>query len=427
MILVKKLRTTLLLISLILALKSHGQQDTLDPALVDAESYQLFIKANWSELIKLGNKAVKQGIDYFYLRMRIGIAYYERKNYSLAEVHFSKALKLNSGDELALEYLYYCYMFNGRMDEARVLSKKFSKELAEKTKTANKSPINFVMLEGGTKISDSTTYYDKDKKTSSNFFDPAVYFQAGLNHYIKNRISFFHALTYFDQKSFTGDVRQIQYFLKSSIPFKNNWLISPSFHWINLNFSTEIPGQPSPPPRPGQPPPPPPQPIISTTVSNYFVGSFSVQKIFKKFTFLQGNTFSNIYDKTQLLHNGTVAYSVFGNTKLIGGLAAYLHTSDNYSTINTSFIPFIYVQPINKFSVKLSYLLNKGNNIIEDNGYIVNNSTDLTKSRVSGIANLYLNKNLTFYTLYQLEFKQESLQLFNYRYNVILAGVKIML
>ena len=65
--------------------------------------------------------------------------------------------------------------------------------------------------------------------------------------------------------------------------------------------------------------------------------------------------------------------------------------------------------------------------MIEDNGYIINNSTDLTKSRASMIANLYVHKNVSFYALYQLEFKEEAVQLFNYRYNVILAGVKIML
>ena len=402
-------------------MKSHAQQDTLDPALVEANSYQLYTEGKWTELINLGKSAVKQGMDYFYLRMRIGIAYYEKKNYNLAEEHFARALKFNTGDELALEYLYYCYVFNGRFDEARALSKKFGKDLAEKTKTADKAPISFAMLEGGTKISDSATYYDKNKKTASNFFNPAVYFQAGLNHYIRNRISFFHAFTYFNQVSFTGDVRQIQYYLKSSIPLKRNWIVYPSLHWVNLSFTTEIP---APPPTRGQPPP---QSQISTTVSNYYVASFNIQKTFKKFTFIQGNTFSSIYDKTQLLHSGTVAYSVFGNTKLIPGITAFLHTSDSYSSINTSFIPFIYVQPISKFSFKLSYLLNKGNNIIEDNGYIINNSTDLTKSRASMIANLYVHKNVSFYALYQLEFKEEAVQLFNYRYNVILAGVKIML
>ena len=93
--------------------------------------------------------------------------------------------------------------------------------------------------------------------------------------------------------------------------------------------------------------------------------------------------------------------------------------------MNRSLSPFIYVQPINQISLKLSYLSNTKNNVIEENGYLVNNSADLTKSRYSVLVNFNISKKVALYGLYQLEYKQERAQLFNYQYNVFVAGLKI--
>lgn len=399
-------------------------QEELNSAIVEQKSYQLYNEKKWNDLIDYGNMAVRKGYDYFYMQMRIGIAYYEKENYFLAEPHFKKALRFNAGDELAMEYLYYCYFFTGRYDEARLLSRGFSADLVQKIGLKKSSGIDFILAEGGTKITDSLTYYDVAKKKSVNYYNPATYFQLGLGHYVKNRVSLFHALTYFGQQNFIGSLRQLQYYVKAAIPTKNDWLISPSFHLINLNFVSEsVPAKPS-----GTTTPFPP-PITQTNVTNdnYYVGSIVIQKSIRKFVLSIGNTFSNMSNKNQFLHSGFVAYSVFGNSKLVLGCTGYLHTIDTYSTINTSLVPFIYVQPSSRVSFKLSYLANNGNNIVEDNGYLVNNSPDLTSERISVLGNFHINKHLTLYALYQLEFKQESVQLFNYRYNVLLGGVKISL
>ena len=106
-------------------------QDTLNSAIVEQKSYQLYLDKNWNELIKFGNRAINSGFDYYYLQIRIGIAYFEKKNYSLAENHFKKVLQFNSDDELAQEYLYYCFIYNGRNEEARMLSRLFKSDLAE--------------------------------------------------------------------------------------------------------------------------------------------------------------------------------------------------------------------------------------------------------------------------------------------------------
>ena len=91
---------------ILISIKVNGQ-DTLTSATVEQKSYQLYIDKNWNELIKFGTNAINKGYNYYYLQLRVGIAYYEKKNYALAEGYFFNALKFNTDDELLLEYIYY--------------------------------------------------------------------------------------------------------------------------------------------------------------------------------------------------------------------------------------------------------------------------------------------------------------------------------
>jgi tetratricopeptide (TPR) repeat protein len=471
-------------------------QDTLNSLVVEQKSYQLYTDKNWSELITYGNTAVKKGYDYFYMRMRIGIAYYEKKNYCAAESHFIKALEFNNGDELALEYLYYSYIFVGRNEDARKLSRTFGKDLIAKIGIDKLSDVNFFMFEGGIKMANSAAHsqitsgsYIKanlttNYPTGNNYvLSPAKYFQAGLNHSVKNKYALFHALTYFNQSSSVdssynskqqlswyfppkaGDttitavtgihskhnytLTQLQYYLKAAIPLKNDWMISPSLGIVHTGL-TDIPEITSTPPS-SRPPPPPifvhpkpnDKPIAAPAYrvgSDHIIGSVSLQKICNKFTFTVGSTFSNMSQtevdertnqvKTtspvQFINSGAIYYSPLGNGKLVFGCTGYAHTITSYQTTYAAFSPFLFVQPAKFFSLKLAYFANAGKNIIEDNGFFVNNSSDLTTSRISVLANFYLSKSISLYASYLLENKLESVHGFDYKYNIAVIGLKFV-
>ncbi|MDI9341136.1 MAG: tetratricopeptide repeat protein [Sediminibacterium sp.] len=412
-------RSIFFLISLFFCGVSLFAQEESTSENIEQQTYQLYTNGDWKKLIQLGKEAIKQGHDYYYMQMRVGIAYYQLKNYCLAENYFKKALTLNNNDEAALEYLYFCYIFTGKNEHARWLSHSFSGGLAERTGVVSRKPIENIFVEGGTKLSDSLTYYDTNKKTNTIFFDPPTYLHAGLTHYIKNRVAISHAATYFSQKTFIGNLVQSEYYLKAALPLKGNWLLSPSIHWVNINFTSQVPVYPTPPRPPG-----PPTITNSVSVSNYFVGSAAIQKAHKRLTLSVGTSVSNLFDKTQLLHSAFASYAIFGNSSLVIGNTLYLHTNDSYTNTYYSLLPFVYVKPHRRISAKLTYMLNTGNNIIEDNGYFVNNSPDLTSSRYSGMLNVTISKHLDVYGIYQLEFKQESIQKFNYRYNILVGGIK---
>lgn len=107
-----------------------------DFAYYDKETYALYQQKKWSELLPLAKEALRAGYDYAYLRMRLGIAYYELRKYQLAVPQFYKAHAFNRNDPLNQEYLYYSLLFSGRTAEARHFAGKFDQEKAQPTSPA---------------------------------------------------------------------------------------------------------------------------------------------------------------------------------------------------------------------------------------------------------------------------------------------------
>ena len=97
---------------------------------INTETYRFYEEQKWDSLIHLGKEALNQEIDYYYLRMRIGIACYNKKNYRKADDHFRVALEFNQEDPVALEYLYYSMLFAGQVERSGLVRKKFRGDLS---------------------------------------------------------------------------------------------------------------------------------------------------------------------------------------------------------------------------------------------------------------------------------------------------------
>ena len=88
---------------------------TLD---IDRQTFQLAQNGQWDELIELSRKALKQDIDFYYLRLRLGLAWLNKNNYHLAITQFKAALAHNPGSIQAIELLYLANLNAGRQQEA---------------------------------------------------------------------------------------------------------------------------------------------------------------------------------------------------------------------------------------------------------------------------------------------------------------------
>ena len=115
---------------------------------VDTETYRLFQEQKWDSVILIGKSALRENIDYFYLRLRMGISYFEIKKYVQAIEHLGKAHEFNSIDPIAIEYLYDSYILAGRNSDARVLVDKMPAMLKDKLQP-RLNLLDNVHLEGG--------------------------------------------------------------------------------------------------------------------------------------------------------------------------------------------------------------------------------------------------------------------------------------
>ena len=102
-------------ILLVLCTKLDGQ---IDFKALDSRTYDYYLKGDYINLKKAADTMLLQGIDYYYLRERLGITEYYKQFYSSAVKDFSRAIEFNSLDTMSREYIYYSYLFSGRKSDA---------------------------------------------------------------------------------------------------------------------------------------------------------------------------------------------------------------------------------------------------------------------------------------------------------------------
>ena len=73
----------LMLITVLFSLafcSSLKAQEKLDYNYVDSSPYQLWLNKDWNNLIKISALASQNNIEFYYLTLRTGVAWYEKKN-----------------------------------------------------------------------------------------------------------------------------------------------------------------------------------------------------------------------------------------------------------------------------------------------------------------------------------------------------------
>jgi hypothetical protein len=90
----------------------------LDYKTVDSISLDSYYRKDWPALETIGKQSLRAGVDYYYLRLRLGIAAYEQRKFTVAERHFRKAMEFNNYDPTAQSYLTGTLLETFRLTEA---------------------------------------------------------------------------------------------------------------------------------------------------------------------------------------------------------------------------------------------------------------------------------------------------------------------
>lgn len=377
----------------------------LDFRTVDRMTYQYFQQGQWDSLIELGEKALTRGIDYYYLRMRIGIAYYETAKPLKASHHFKKALGFNADDQTAEEYLFYCYLNSGKPSLAGESFKRLTGPARLKADSIFDSFRFFTSVEAGPMFHSAETQVNSiDLDGNENIFGEISYPISGFYSNIGIGINFGQAAglnaayTYLGNNkkhtSMAGDsilldekISQSQHQVYIQVPLKpgKGITISPAFHYVNLSYTaTEIRFDEE-------------EQEYILQKQNFrdddYIGLLSAEKDFGLFSIGIFGATANLNSAEQLQYGAYLLAYPFGNLELWSKTTLLNHRNDgiNYPVLeqSTGFKTF------DKLWGEVYFTVGPTVNYFNNQGYIVFNSNYIVKMIGGSRWTFYSGKNLS--------------------------------
>lgn len=177
------MRTLLALIPLIVFFEDLSAQ--ADFKTLDQRTYDYYIKGDYTNLRKTADTLLAGGIDYYFLRIRLGITAFNNKLYSSASKNLGRALKFNSLDTISQEYIYYCYILSGREADANLYLLSLQGSKVQSLEAIKKPGLKSVFAGCGGSASDVFLYTQNNMnyETIRNTF----FLNAGIESYLLKR------------------------------------------------------------------------------------------------------------------------------------------------------------------------------------------------------------------------------------------------
>ncbi len=197
------MRKRFVLIFLLLGNLAHSQE--LDFTTVDRLSYDYYLRGQWDSLIWIANQGLANNIESYFINLRLGVAYYEKRQYVDAEKYLSKTLDKDPYNDFNLSVLQLVKLNLGDYYHAVRLYREMSNEAKQAAVNLLK-PLNTAHCISGVKLSDSKAF------NSSTFFA-----SVGVGHALSQKITLYESATYLHSKNKTwGNWQQQQFMVMGS-------------------------------------------------------------------------------------------------------------------------------------------------------------------------------------------------------------------
>lgn len=396
-------------------------QKNVSEADIDKISYEQFQNKQFKELKETIKTATKNGIDFYYLRLRAGILAYNMKKYEYAIPQFKKALEFYPADSLSKEYLYYSYLFSSRKEIARDFASKQAKDFQQKV-GYKKNPFDFIGIDGGAMLTDNvnsnkTKSFKQganpgkaERNLNGNIYFGDFFFQ----NTIKSRLHIINAFSIFS----TSSLYQIEIILPSSQVFKaenefvnfnfqynlglsyvtkKEWTIALGFGYYRAKGNTFTALEPNISNNT--------IPILQdTTKLNSFLGTMTVSKRCKYIQpFLQVSA-SNLNALTQIQTEAGITYFPLGNYNFYGtSSGSFLRNGNSNQYVIGQIIGF---KLLNWWWNEVHFKYGNLSNYHMNNGLLTYNTSDPIKLQTGIDFNFYIKKHAQInlnYTLQQRE------------------------
>lgn len=432
-------------IIVLLSHSSYGQTTSE----VDKTTYNMYLSQEWDSLIRYAKKNIDYKTnDYYYLRMRVGRAYFEKGDFVTAIKHFKKALLFNNSSALAQQYLYYSYKYLFRNTMARNVYNHMLQEVKKNTIPLKTKLIRSVKLEAGLNISDgieknidNDLLIDEAVYGEAKYIGNAKYASVGIVHELSDALLLYHYINAFDidiKKKFfnyEGDtsigynLQQFDYYLNTKYTFKSGLDVTMAIHTMSVSF--------------------PDYRMYYNDISNEYIidkqdVSFTdillyagVGKYYKKTYVKIGMGLSQINDIKQSQVELDISWFPFGNYSLVPGVkvVSYSEGAKNGKEAVKRFIiePHAIISFNNNIWITTSYTFGSLYNYFEKEGGIVYNNPDKVTAKANAEINYKLNKHIIFSIRYTYmnresnslyyEYTDYKESIFDFKTHYIIGGI----
>jgi hypothetical protein len=223
-----------------LTLSLYGKaQESLSYETVNIQSYALYEKGSWKELLEYGKNAVAAGQDFTLLRLRMGYAAFMNSDFSKAIIQYEQVLKKDSYNSTAHYYIWLCRTYLNQSELANLQIPFLSDEVMAKEKKG--FAITGVGIESSYKTTDIIT-------RGNTFFQ-----YLGVQNRFGSKMTMDLAGTYFNQSISspvtgapagaplkTSSINQTEFYNKLSFNIHPHWQLKAAYHYANtvLDIST---------------------------------------------------------------------------------------------------------------------------------------------------------------------------------------------
>ncbi len=222
-------------------------QENLTFAGVDSLSYKAYLAEDWKDVLNYTHKGFNSGYDYYYLRMRAGVAELNLNHPLKAIPHFRNALGFNENDPYALEYLYAGLLYSGDLAEARLLASTYSPAFKKRLGIPAHRLITSAFIEPGymlnSKAADLKAFKPSAELAHLYLISGYWYVGAGLNLESGKRFSGTIATNILSFKAVQQFIIQNQAALVFDVPYDQKAVYLSGSYYLGKGFHISLSGQ----------------------------------------------------------------------------------------------------------------------------------------------------------------------------------------
>lgn len=375
----------------------NAQKNTVTFKEVDSTSYALFLKQDWKTLISYGKNAKKEGINFYYLKVRMGIAYFKDGKMLTAMKYLEEAYELNKYDVVVQDYLYWTYRYTGMFLESAIFYEKMDETLKSnlnhKLKIVSAIDVG-VVATNNSDYNGMLTERNDDELSNSRIF-PKNYqlYMLGLNHRFSKSTNFYHRVTVMPVSSvlqqnaesnidnFTFQGTETRYYADATFALGNKWYLDPYLglffgKFDEIDLTNEVP-------------------VDSNEKIKYTDVLFgaSVSKSCYYFRNSANISYSNLGVFNQFQVGYTLSLYPFGNT-LIVPFGSIQYQNESLDSNSESRVVYSGGLSLNTKDVTLTAYVNSGemHNFNSNNGSVIYNQSAIGLNEYGAILRVFINK-----------------------------------